>query len=77
MLTVLLPLAMTYSQDAFFTDVNPRIDHCRNASHTRVGEAEPANLWHKRWIRPVLEVGITSANWRDIIEAGVPVDALC
>jgi len=42
-----------------------------------VGEAEPANLWHKRWILPVLEVGITSANWRDIIEAGVPVDALC
>jgi hypothetical protein len=68
---------VTYSQDALFTNFNPTIHPSRNAAHTRVGEAEPANLWHKRWIHSVLEVGVTSANWLEIIEAGVPVDALC
>ena len=59
------------------TPVNQRTHPCQNASHTGVGEAEPANLWVHRWVCPVLEVGIPSANWLDITEADVLVDALC
>ena len=68
---------VTRSPYARLTPANQRTHPCQNASHTGVGETEPANLWDKCRVRPVLEVGFTSANWLDITEADVPVDALC
>ena len=59
------------------TPINQRTHPCQNASHTGVGEAEPADIWDDCWVCTVLEVGITSTNWLDLTEADVPVDALC
>lgn len=68
---------MTCSPYVSPTPVNQRTHPCQNASHTGVGEAEPADIWDDCWVCTVLEVGITSTNWLDLTEADVPVDALC
>ncbi len=59
------------------TPFNQRANPYQYASHTGVGAAQPANLWHECWVCPVLEVGIASANWLNFTEADVPIDDLC
>ena len=43
----------------------------------KAGDVQPANLWDNCWVCPVLEIGFPPANWLDLTEADVPVDALC